>query len=100
MLSQASQRLGDDHVALGAVLRQLQEALDTGDIEACHARLDLFWERLAVHIRAEHLHLFPAVINRLSDMTGDSTLAPTLNEGRLVSAAKILAGHLVKSIRA
>ena len=25
-------------------------------------KLDLFWARLAMHIRAEHLHLFPAVL--------------------------------------
>jgi len=84
MLSQASQRLADDHTALDEVLRQLRKALDTGDVADSHARLDLFWARLAVHIRAEHLHLFPAVINGLSRMTGDRTVAPTLDEGLLV----------------
>ena len=84
MLSKASRRLADDHLALDEALRQFREALDTGDIEASHARLDLFWARLAVHIRAEHLHLFPAVINDLSNMTDDQAVAPTLNEGRLV----------------
>jgi hypothetical protein len=59
MLSQASRRLADDHAALDEVLRQLQEPLDTADVAASHAQLDLFWARLAVHIRAEHLHLFP-----------------------------------------
>ena len=83
MLSQASQQLADDHVALDKVLRQLQVALDTGDVGASHAKLDLFWARLAVHIRAEHLHLFPAVMNGLSDMTADQSVAPTLNQGRL-----------------
>ncbi len=83
MLSQASRQLADDHVALDKVLRQLQVALDTGDVGASHAKLDLLWARLAVHIRAEHLHLFPAVINGLSDMTAAHSVAPTLNQGRL-----------------
>lgn len=83
MLSQASRQLADDHVALDKVLRQLQAALDTGDAGASHAKLDLLWARLAVHIRAEHLHLFPAVMNGLSDMTADHSVAPTLNEGQL-----------------
>jgi hypothetical protein len=84
MLSQASQRLADDHVALDEVLSQLRKALDSGDVLVSHARLDLFWARLAVHIRAEHLHLFPAIIKGLSSMTEDQIVAPTLNEGRLV----------------
>ena len=83
MLSEASQQLADDHAALDEVLSQLRNALDTGDVVVSHARLDLFWARLAVHIRAEHLHLFPAVINGLSDMTVEHAVAPTLNQGRL-----------------
>lgn len=84
MLFQASQPLADDHVALDDVLKRFQEALITGDVAASYASLDLFWARLAVHIRAEHLHLFPAVINGLSRRTGDQRVEPTLNEGRLV----------------
>jgi len=84
MLSQASRQLAGDHVALDELLKQLQTAVDAGDIKAIYARLDFFWARLAVHIRAEHLHLFPAVINGLSNLTDDRTLnAPTLNEGQL-----------------
>jgi hemerythrin superfamily protein len=83
MLSQASRQLADDHVVLDKVLRQLQLALDTGDVGASHAKLDLLWARLAVHIRAEHLHLFPAVMNGLSNLTAGHSVAPTLNQGRL-----------------
>jgi hypothetical protein len=78
MLSQPRQLLTDDHSALDELLRQLQEMLDSGDVAASHDRLDLFWARLAVHIRAEHLHLFPAVINSLC-LTGDN-VPPTLND--------------------
>jgi len=54
-------RLSDDHHAVSKVLEQLLAALDIKDVQASHSRLDLLWARLAVHIRAEHLHLFPAV---------------------------------------
>lgn len=83
MLSHASRQLADDHIALDKVLRQLQVALDAGDVEASYTKLDLFWARLAVHIRAEHLHLFPAVMNGLRDLTAADSVAPTLNQGRL-----------------
>jgi hypothetical protein len=61
-VSQAGQQLADDHEDLQELLEQLKRALREMDSEAARFRLDLFWARLAVHIRAEHLHLFPAVI--------------------------------------
>ena len=63
MLSKATQRLADDHVALDELLKQLHAALDHDDVATAYAKLDLFWAKLAVHIRAEHLHLFPCVLN-------------------------------------
>ena len=60
-------RLSDDHQAVSEVLAQLLTALSNKDVKTSHSRLDLLWARLAVHIRAEHLHLFPAVINRVSE---------------------------------
>ncbi|HEX7334596.1 MAG TPA: hemerythrin domain-containing protein [Pyrinomonadaceae bacterium] len=65
--SEARQQLLDDHNAVSEVLQQLLTALDNRDVQATYSRLDLLWARLAVHIRAEHLHLFPAVLNRLSE---------------------------------
>jgi hemerythrin superfamily protein len=62
-----SQQLSDDHEAVSEALKQLLTALHNKDVEASHAKLDLFWARLAVHIRAEHLHLFPAVMSRLTE---------------------------------
>lgn len=53
----------DDHEDLHQLLEQLKQALHELDSEATRSKLDLFWARLAVHIRAEHLRLFPAVIN-------------------------------------
>jgi len=67
MESQARQRLSDDHDAVSEVLNQLLTALDNKDVQTSHFRLDLLWARLAVHIRAEHLHLFPAIASRMSE---------------------------------
>ena len=64
---QAQQRLSDDHQAVSEVLTQLLTALKNKDVKASHSKLDLLWARLAVHIRAEHLHLFPAVISRFTE---------------------------------
>lgn len=66
MLSKGTERLANDHVALDQLLKQLQAALNNGDVQACYARLDLFWAKLAVHIRAEHLHLFPRVLQAVT----------------------------------
>lgn len=60
-------RLSHDHHAVSEVLEQLLTALENKDVETSYSRLDLLWARLAVHIRAEHLHLFPAVTDRLSE---------------------------------
>jgi len=64
---QAQQRLSDDHQAVSEVLTQLLTALKNKDVKASHSKLDLLWARLAVHIRAEHLHLFPAVTSRFTE---------------------------------
>jgi hemerythrin superfamily protein len=65
--SEARQRLLDDHDAVSEVLKQLLAALDNNDVQASYAKLDLLWARLAVHIRAEHLHLFPTVMSRVTE---------------------------------
>jgi len=66
-MAEARVRLSDDHHAVSEVLQQLLTALDNKNLETSYSRLDLLWARLAVHIRAEHLHLFPAVTSRLSE---------------------------------
>ena len=73
MLSEPSRRLAHDHDALNKLLRQLKDALARSDLAASHAKLDLFWAKLAVHIRAEHLHLFPAI---LENSNGGSMISP------------------------
>jgi hypothetical protein len=63
--------LAEDHEALDKLLSALLAALDEGDAATAFARLDLFWARLAMHIRGEHLHLFPAILKALHADTGE-----------------------------
>jgi iron-sulfur cluster repair protein YtfE (RIC family) len=54
-----------DHVELDELLAELTDAIysDQPDVVSTYRKLDLFWARLAVHIRAEHLVVFPAVLD-------------------------------------
>ena len=92
MLSDVSGHLADDHAALSEVLNQLQEQLNDGNVEASHSCLDLFWARLAVHIRAEHLHLFPTVLKGLGDTKVGPLVAPSQAEGQL-AVERLRADH-------
>ena len=71
-----SERLAHDHAELGNLLVEVKAALDTKDVARMHASLDLFWARLAVHIRAEHLHVFPVIEGAFSrsNEKGPSTI--------------------------
>jgi hypothetical protein len=92
MLSKGIQRLADDHVALDELLKQLQTALDHGDVDAGFAKLDLFWAKLAVHIRAEHLQLFPSVLDGLSANAEGEIPAPRLS-GTLAAIKRLRMDH-------
>jgi hypothetical protein len=54
--------LEHDHEEMDGVLGELFLALDHGERDESFERLDLLWARLAMHIRAEHLCLFPAIL--------------------------------------
>jgi hemerythrin-like domain-containing protein len=74
--SQDNDRLKQDHAELDGLLRQLNAALESNDVTRIYATLDLFWARLAMHIRAEHLHLFETIlqaVNRKRGALGDDT---------------------------
>jgi hypothetical protein len=58
-----NQMLTDDHTELDAMLEEIFAALDAKDVRLSFSKMDLFWARLAMHIRAEHLHLFPAILD-------------------------------------
>jgi hypothetical protein len=53
--------LEKDHDNLGEMLENLSNAFENANVEEIYTKLDFFWARLAMHIRAEHLHLFPAI---------------------------------------
>ena len=54
--------LGHDHSELDELLGAFFAAAERRDLDQSFNTLDVFWARLAVHIRAEHLHLFPTLI--------------------------------------
>jgi hemerythrin superfamily protein len=55
-------QLAHDHADVELLLNDAAMKLEHDDaVDALNA-LDIFWARLAMHIRAEHLHLFPAAL--------------------------------------
>ena len=72
MISELMER---DHRQLSALLNELLVALDEQSPAATFALLDLFWARLAVHIRAENLCLFPALVGAFPGVD-NATLPP------------------------
>lgn len=71
-----------DHEELDGVLGELLLALDHNDKDESFARLDLLWARLAIHIRAEHLCLFPAILGAPQALLTGSGGAPLLEEAQ------------------
>jgi|ERR1051326_1263875 hypothetical protein len=59
----ATQILEDDHAKLAELLKRLQQELGEENSASALPLLDRFWALLAIHIRAEHLWLFPAILN-------------------------------------
>ena len=77
-----------DHHELDGVFSELFLALDGGDKDESFERLDLLWARLAIHIRAEHLCLFPALLGAPQALLTGSGGAPRAEE--LQSAIRVL----------
>ena len=61
MRSEVETILEADHAELDRLLERTFRAMDSADCREAYLGLDYFWARLALHIRAEHLRLFPAV---------------------------------------
>lgn len=73
LIAAAAGVLADDHAEVGELINELLDALDRRDTDRSFDRLDMLWARLAVHIRAEHLCLFPTILGALGQ---HSTLSP------------------------
>ena len=71
--------LEHDHESLDQLFVELDQALAKPDDARSFELLDLFWARLAIHIRAEHLHLFPALREAASETSSKSSI-PTPEE--------------------
>jgi iron-sulfur cluster repair protein YtfE (RIC family) len=73
--------LEQDHESLSELLQDLKSGLQQ-DAPRTFELLDLFWARLAVHIRAENLCLFPGILNAPRQLfrTGDSV--PSFEEAK------------------
>jgi hypothetical protein len=69
-----------DHDSLDELLDSLRAALASGDVRVAHELLDRFWARLAVHIRAEHLLLFPTILAAPKELFTGRDGAPTRDE--------------------
>jgi iron-sulfur cluster repair protein YtfE (RIC family) len=63
-----------DHRELDGLLAELRDELsrDAPEPRTTYHRLDLFWARLAVHIRAEHVVLFPALLAAATEADRES----------------------------
>ena len=69
-----------DHRQLSLLQNNLRSALDRQEPTRAFELLDLFWARLAVHIRAENLCLFPALLRASSEKHRNSSDVPTFDE--------------------
>jgi hypothetical protein len=79
MKSSVESLLEHDHASLDQLFLELDLALSRPDDARGFELLDLFWARLALHIRAEHLHLFPA-LRRAASKTSGKNRIPTREE--------------------
>ena len=62
MNNEIGSMLENDHEALSKLLEDLEKKLAAFDPTLAYKALDLFWARLAMHIRAENVRLFPALL--------------------------------------
>ena len=74
-----------DHAEVDALFGELSPAFARGGAREVFEKLDRLWARLAVHIRAEHLHLFPGLLAASAGRRGeDGGDAPSHEEVRAV----------------
>ena len=74
--------LEQDHESLLELLHDLKSSLQQQDASRAFELLDLFWARLAVHIRAENLCLFPAILSAPTERLRAGHGVPSVEEVR------------------
>lgn len=74
--------LEQDHELLSELLQDLQSVLQQQEAARAFELLDLFWARLAVHIRAENLCLFPMILNAPRELFRDRGGVPSFEEAK------------------
>lgn len=83
--------LAHDHLELDAALADAFAALEAGDTQRSFHALDIFWARLAVHIRAENILLFPALL-RAAQKSGCDSRIPSQDTAK-TAIAKLRDDH-------
>lgn len=68
-----------DHKEIDKILDQAFAAVERGDKRRTLANLDYLWARLGMHIRAEHLHLFPILLKKALDSNVPSDIGDTVS---------------------
>jgi iron-sulfur cluster repair protein YtfE (RIC family) len=71
--------LEDDHQSLNNLFVELDGELAKTNVARSFELLDLFWARLAMHIRAENLHLFPALAHTSDEKLNGKDNLPTVD---------------------
>jgi iron-sulfur cluster repair protein YtfE (RIC family) len=74
--------LKTDHRVLGEMLNQLTIQLGKPDLAWAFENLDLLWGSLAVHIRAENICLFPAILNAPRERFDANNKIPPYEQAR------------------
>ncbi|MCW5960698.1 MAG: hemerythrin domain-containing protein [Pyrinomonadaceae bacterium] len=76
-----------DHNELDGLLEEVFKALGNHDQPEIYKTLDIFWARLAMHIRAEHLHLFKAILQM------EDKIEPGVRDSVKSTIAKLRVDH-------
>jgi iron-sulfur cluster repair protein YtfE (RIC family) len=76
--------LEQDHEQLAELLLELKSGLQQHEVRQTFEQLDRFWARLAVHIRAENLCLFPAILNAPRQLFRNRDDVPSLEEAKTI----------------
>jgi hypothetical protein len=84
--------LNTEHQVMAELLKQLTGLLEKPDVLWAFEVLDFFWASLAVHIRAEHVCLFPAILNAPRDRFAPADGAPSYTEA-VAMVARLRSDH-------